>query len=126
MESQPRSLYDRLGGQAAIMAAVDRFYRKVLADELTRPFFEGLDMSAQVQKQIAFMAWALGAPAEYKGRDLRTAHARLVQEKGLTDAHFDAVARHLQATLQELGVAEPDIDEVLAAIGATRGDVLGR
>ena len=50
------SLYDRLGGEAAIMAAVDRFYQKVLADELTRPFFAGLDMDAQIRKQISFMS----------------------------------------------------------------------
>ena len=90
-----RSLYDRLGGQPAIMAAVDLFYGKVLADATTRPFFEGLDMEAQIKKQIAFMTRAFGGPVEDAGRDLRAAHAKLVREKGLNDSHFDAVAAHL-------------------------------
>jgi len=122
----PQSLYDRIGGEKAVMAAVDTFYSKVLADDLTRPFFEGIDLEAQVRKQVAFMTWAFGGPAEYKGRDLRTAHADLVKKKGLTDRHFDAVAGHLKATLLELGVAADLVEEALAIVGSTRTEVLGR
>jgi hemoglobin len=121
-----QALYERLGGQAAIMAAVDLFYQKVLADELTRPFFESLDMAAQTKKQIAFMTWAFGGPTEYRGRDLTLAHANLVKNKGLSDVHFDAVAKHLDATLRELGVAQELIQEALGIVGSTREKVLGR
>jgi hemoglobin len=117
------SLYDRIGGEAAIMAAADRFYEKVLADPITRPFFQGLDMEAQTRKQVAFMAWAFGGPEVYKGRDLGQAHAKLVKQ-GLGNVHFDAVAGHLSATLRELGVAEDLIAEVLVLVGGTRGQVL--
>jgi hemoglobin len=119
-------LYERLGGEAAIMAAVDLFYSKVLADDLTRPFFEGLDMAAQTRKQVAFMTWAFGGPEVYKGRDLRTAHKRLVKEQGLTDKHFEAVARHLKATLEELKISADLIEEVLTVVGGTRAEVLDR
>jgi len=118
-------LYERIGGQAAVMAAVDLFYEKVLADDLTRPFFAGLDMAAQTKKQVAFMTWAFGGPEEYKGRDLRSAHAPLLK-RGLGDAHFDAVAKHLEATLTELGVARDLIDEALTLVAGTRSEVLGR
>ena len=120
------SLYERIGGEQAVMAAVDLFYGKVINDELTRPFFDGLDMNAQVQKQIAFMSRALGGPVEYQGRDLRAAHSRLVNEKGLGDAHFDAVATHLRTTLEELGVQKELVDEAMTAIGGMRAEVLGR
>lgn len=121
-----QSLYDRLGGQTAIMATVDLFYQKVLADELTRPFFEALDMESQTKKQIAFMTWALGGPNEYRGRDLTAAHAQLVKRKGLSDVHFDRVAQHLSDTLSELGVEPSMIGEALAIVGSTRDQVLGR
>jgi len=120
------SLYERIGGEAAILAAVDLFYAKVLGDELTRPFFAGLDMAAQAKKQVAFMTWAFGGPPEYRGRDLRAAHAELVQKKGLADVHFDRVALHLQSTLEELGVAPDLVREALAIVGSVRGEVLGR
>jgi hemoglobin len=121
-----QSLYERIGGQAAVMAAVDIFYQKVLADDLTRPFFDSLDMAAQTKKQIAFMTWAFGGPAEYRGRDLTTAHAALVHNKGLSDVHFDAVAKHLDATLRELSVPDELIQEALGIVGGTRAQVLGR
>jgi hemoglobin len=121
-----KSLYDRLGGQPAVMAAVDLFYEKVLADEVTRPFFQGLDMEAQTKKQIAFMTRAFGGPAEYAGRDLRVAHALLVRDKGLGDRHFEAVAVHLESTLRELGVGADLVAEVMTAVGAMRNDVLDR
>lgn len=108
------------------MAAVDLFYEKVTTDELTRPFFEGLDMTAQTKKQVAFMTRAFGGPAAFQGRDLRAAHADLVKNKGLGDAHFDAIAKHLDATLAELGVAREAIDEALAIVATTRNEVLGR
>lgn len=71
------------------------------------------------------MTWAFGGPSEYRGRDLRAAHAKLVKQ-GLGDAHFDAVARHLDATLRELGVAEPLIAEALSIVGGQREEVLNR
>lgn len=120
-----KSLYERIGGEAAVMAAVDLFYKKVLADPLTRPFFDGLDMAAQINKQIAFMMWAFGGPHEYKGRDLRVAHAPLVA-RGLSDPHFDAVAKHLHDSLVELKVPKPLIDEALGIVAGTRDVVLGR
>ena len=119
------SLYERIGGEGALMAAVDLFYRKVLTDPLTKPFFEKLDMIAQTKKQIAFMAWAFGGPAEYKGRSLRAAHTGLVN-RGLSDSHFDAVAGHLTATLQELKVPPDLIAEALGIVASTRNEVLNR
>ena len=119
------SLYERIGGEPAIVAAADLFYQKVLGDPRTRGFFEGLDMEKQSKKQVAFLAWAFGGPAEYKGRDLRSAHKNLVA-KGLTDLHFDAVAEHLTATLKELGVPADLIQESLTIVAGARKEVLNR
>ena len=119
------SLYDRLGGEAAVGAAVPRFYEKIMGDPALASFFVGLEMDAQIAKQIAFMTMAFGGPNAYTGRDLRTAHGKLVKQ-GLGDAHFDSVAAHLSATLGELGVEPPMIEEVLAIVGSTRQDVLCR
>jgi hemoglobin len=120
------TLYERIGGEAAVMAAVDLFYTKVLADEVTRPFFEGLDMAAQVKKQTAFMTVAFGGPAQYQGRPLREAHQKLVRERGLGDVHFTAVAKHLEATLRELGVADDLVKEALGIVASVKNEVLDR
>jgi hemoglobin len=49
-----------------------------------------------------------------------------VRQRGLSDAHFDAVAQSLEESLVELGVGRPLVDEVLAIVGSCRGEVLGR
>jgi hemoglobin len=119
------SLYERIGGKGAIEAAVDIFYGKVLADESISRFFAGVDMDKQRGKQKIFLAFAFGAPVKYDGKDMRQAHKHLV-EQGLNDSHFDAVAGHLQATLEELNVPADLIGEVMAIAGGTRDDVLNR
>jgi hemoglobin len=124
-EAQKTSLYERLGGEAAVDAAVDIFYRKVLADDRINQFFEGVDVQKQAAKQKAFLTFAFGGPNNYNGADMRTAHARLVQA-GLNDSHFDAVMEHLGATMQELNVPGNLIAEAAAIAESTRNDVLGR
>ncbi|MEX2009141.1 MAG: group 1 truncated hemoglobin [Dongiaceae bacterium] len=120
-----QSLYQRIGGDAAVNAAVDLFYRKVMVDPRISEFFVDTDMNAQRAKQKAFLTMAFGGPNTYTGKDLRKAHAGLVKN-GLNDSHFDAVAQHLQATLGELKVKAVEIAEVMKIAGSTRNDVLGR
>lgn len=121
----PASLFEQLGGAAAVEAAVDIFYRKVLADYRINRFFGNSDMEKQAAKQKAFLTMAFGGPNNYSGKDMRTAHEHLVK-MGLNDSHFDAVMEHLTATLVELGVAQDLIDQVAAIAETTRNDILGR
>lgn len=119
------SLYEQLGGQAAVEAAVDSFYRKVLTDDRVSHFFANTDMDRQIAKQKAFLTMAFGGPHHYTGRDMRSAHAPLLQ-MGLNDSHVDTIIELLGQTLAELGVAEDLIQQVAAIAESTRNDVLGR
>lgn len=120
------TLFHRIGGEAALRAAVPRFYEKVLADDLIASMFEGLDIAKTTAKQISFLARAFGGPDAYAGRDLRIAHAYLVRGHGLADAHFDRTVRLLDETLDELGIG-PDLRvEVGEMLESTRDEVLGR
>jgi hemoglobin len=119
------SLYEQIGGEPAMEAAVDLFYRKVLSDERISHFFEDVDMERQAAKQKAFLTMVCGGPSAYSGKDMRKGHAHLVKN-GLNDTHFNAVAEHLSATLLELGVAKPLVDQVLAIAESARADVLNR
>jgi hemoglobin len=119
------TLYDKIGGEAAVNAAVDIFYRKVLADDRISSFFDGVDMDKQAAKQKSFLTLAFGGPNNYTGEDMRKGHAHLV-ERGLNDSHFDAVMENIGATLTELNVPEELIAEAAAIAESTRNDVLGR
>ncbi len=120
-----KSVYDQLGGEAAVNASVDIFYRKVLKDDRIKHFFDGVDMHRQILKQIEFLTMALGGPAKYSGADLTRAHAHLVN-KGLNDTHFDAVVENLGATLTELNVPGELIAQAAAIVESTRAAVLSK
>ena len=69
---------------------------------------------------------ALGGPKLSNGKAMDAAHRRLVLEKGLNDTHFDAVAKHLNSTLEELGANPVDIQPVTGAVDGMRDQVLCR
>jgi hemoglobin len=119
------ALYDRLGGEPAVGAAVEIFYRRVLSDPSINDFFESVDMDAQMAKQKAFLTMVFGGPADYSGKDMREAHAHLVG-RGLDDEHFDAVLSHLEGTLNELEVPAEMTEEVITIAESVRSDVLSR
>ena len=117
-----KSLYHRLGGKAAVEAAVDKFYVKVLADKRINHFFEDINMTTQHRKQKAFLSAAFGSPVAWKGKDMRRAH----EDMTLTEVHFNAVAENLQKTLEEMKVPQPLISEVMTIAASTKDAVLNR
>lgn len=116
------SVYEKIGGAPAVDAAVDIFYRKVLADDRINEFFDTVDMEGQHAKQKAFLTMAFGGPNEYTGKDMREAHKHM----NLTEEHFNAVAECLVGTLQDLNVPQEQIDEVVTIAVSVKDDVLNK
>ncbi|MCU7918261.1 MAG: group 1 truncated hemoglobin [Candidatus Thiodiazotropha sp. (ex Dulcina madagascariensis)] len=119
------SLYERLGGEAALDAAVDIFYRKVLTDDRVNEFFDDVDMEQQAAKQKGFLTMVFGGPHNYTGKDMREGHKHLLA-RGLNDTHVDVIIELLGGTLKELGVGDTDIAEVATIAESVRDDVLDR
>lgn len=119
------SLFEQLGGQAAVEAAVDIFYRKVLSDDRINYFFTGVDMAKQAAKQKSFLTMVFGGPNHYSGLDMRKGHEHLLK-MGMNDSHVDAVLENLGNTLRELNVKEELIAQVAGIANSVRDDVLGR
>ncbi len=125
-EPAEKALFERLGGADAVNAAVDLFYGKVMADDRINHIFEGVDMAGQRAKMKAFMTYAFGGTTSYSGPSLREAHKHLVEDKGMSDEHFDAVGEDLQKSLEELSVPADLVGEVMTIVGSTRDDILNR
>ncbi|MDX2052227.1 MAG: GAF domain-containing protein [Polyangiaceae bacterium] len=118
--SEDVNLYELLGGEDIIRAAVDAFYERVLADEELAPYFEDANMKGLKKKQTIFLSQALGGPQKYRWRDMRTAHAGM----NITAEHFDRVAEHLVATLTGLGVNMPTVNKILAVVAPLKNDIV--
>jgi hemoglobin len=118
-------LYEQIGGQKAVDAAVDIFYRKILLDDRVKDFFDDIDMDEQLKKQKGFLTFAFGGPNRYSGLNMKDGHGHLVK-RGLNDSHVDVVIELLGETLRELEVPENLIGDVAAVAESVRNQVLGR
>ena len=67
------TIFDEIGGAAAVSAAVDAFYDRVLADPTLAPYFEGVDLGRLKGHQRSFIAAAIGGPDAYLGRAMSDA-----------------------------------------------------
>jgi hemoglobin len=115
------SIYDDIGGSAAVAVAVDDLYERILADHELAPYFTRVDMRRQKTHMRAFMAAALGGPDIYRGRDMAAAHSQL----RISGGAFDRVAGHLVGTLRELGVAAAHVDAIIARVAPLRAQIVG-
>lgn len=120
------TLLDRIGGPDAVTAAVEVFYKKVLADEQLTPFFADSNMDQQRLRQAKFLTSALAGTAKNADTYMRNAHKPYVDKMGLSETHFGLVATHLSETLSELGVDTDTAGEVMAAVASLQDAVLNR
>jgi len=118
--SQAISVYEAIGGRAALVAAVDNFYGRLLADPILGPFFPGGVGPKHRAYVVTALGEALGGPERYRGPDITGAHRGL----GISDAHFDRAAAHLGATLDELGVPGDLAERIVGVVAGLRAAVV--
>ena len=120
---QDKSLYDRLGGYNALALVVDDFIVRLVTDKQFEKFFVGhsTDSKKQIRQHILdqFCA-ATGGPCVYTGRDMKMSHSGL----GITNAEWDAAAKHLVASLDKYKVPEKEKSEVLAFVTTLKKDIV--
>ena len=114
------SIFERIGGAAAVGAVVNRLYDRLVRDDATVSFFKNQDMAELKKHQRAFLTVALGGPEAYYGSDLESAHANL----RISDDVFDIVARHLTEVLHELDVKRADIAAIDELIDSLRSKIV--
>jgi hemoglobin len=103
-ESHPESAFLAIGGASAVTAVVDEFYRRLLDDPGTAPYFQQMlatdSLSALKRHQVLMLVKVLGGPDRYSGRDLGSAHAGLQ----ITDDVYRRVSLHLLTVMHEFKV----------------------
>jgi hemoglobin len=123
MAQEKKSLYDRLGGYNAVASVVDDFIGRLVGDERFTKFFAGhsTDSLKKIRQHIVNQfCEGTGGPCAYTGRDMKTTHAGLK----ITEADWDAAAKHLGASLDKFKVAKQEKDEVLAFVTTLKKDIV--
>jgi hemoglobin len=119
-EALAETIYAAIGGRAAVTAAVDGLYGRLLADPELGPLFPNGVGARHRAYVVTVLGEALGGPERYRGPDLVAAHRGL----GITNAQFDRTAGHLDDTLTELGVPRHLADQIIAIVASLRPAVV--
>jgi hemoglobin len=124
-----KSLYERLGGRAAIAAVVDDFVARAASDPAVNFTRMGTAQEwdptpenvAHLKRMLVGLIGAVtGGPEAYQGRDMKAVHAGMK----ITGAEFTAIANDLKLTLDQFGVPEREQAELLKIVGSTRADIV--
>lgn len=116
----PASLYDRLGGEAAIKAVVDEFVANVGADTRINAYFANADLDRLKGHLVNQIGQASGGPQVYTGRDMKTTHAGM----GIDEPAFNALVEDLVKALDKFNVPEAEKNELLGVLGPMKSDIV--
>jgi hemoglobin len=118
--AKEKSLYDRLGGQPAIVAVVDDFVGNVAADDRINRFFAHTDIPRLKAMRVAQVGQATGGPCTYTGADMKTVHRGM----NISDAQFDALVGDLKRSLDKFKVPAKEQGELLGTLGSLRPQIV--
>ena len=118
LEANEKSLYDRLGGEAAIKAVVDDFVGRAAGNPKVNFTRKGTNKEwAATPENVARLKMHLvdlvgmvtGGPQKYTGRSMKDSHAGMK----ITADEFGALAADLKATLDKFQVPAKEQMELL-------------
>lgn len=114
------SLYQRLGGNEAVVAVIDDFVGRCAADSRINQKFARTDVPRLKKMLVDQVTEATGGPATYTGRSMAETHEGM----GVTAGEFDALVGDLVATLDQFGVPAAEQQELLGILGPLRADIV--
>ena len=118
----PASLFERMGGEPVLHAAVDRFTDIVMADERINFTFADTDLSKFKTLLYEQLCELSGGRCQYSGRDMATAHAKL----DITTSEFNALAEDLYIALGKVGVPYRLQNKLVALLAPMKRDIVKR
>jgi hemoglobin len=125
-ESKPKTMWERLGGEAGVTKIVDDFVNMAANDPKVDFFRHNkfkLDAEQIVKMKrelVEQISQATGGPLKYTGPDMRKVH----KDMGITNEQFDAAAADLKKALEKNKVASEDVKKILDAVGSYRKEIV--
>jgi len=113
-------LYKAFGEKPGLVALMDDFMTRLLADPRTGPHFAPSNQQ-RVKEQLVEQLCALsGGPCVYKGADMKSAHANLDIKK----SDFHALVEVLQQSMDAKGIPFRKQNEMLALLAPMNRDII--
>jgi hemoglobin len=118
-----KTLYDRLGGHAALTAVANNLLPRLQQDKLLGRFWahRGTDgIAREKQLLVDYLSSCAGGPIYYTGRGMKLSHAGM----RIGEADWQAFLGHLDATLDAFQVPIQERGEVVAFIDSVKVEIL--
>ena len=114
-----KPVFDQFGGEQGLVALMDLFMTKLVADPRTKRFFVDADQAAIKKHLVEQFCAILGGGCAYTGRDMRTAH------KGFDIGRdqFNALVEDLQKSMSERGIPFRAQNKLLARLAPMHRDI---
>ena len=120
MAAKNDQLYKAFGEKPGLVALMDDFMVRLLADARTGPHFKPANQQ-RVKEQLVDQLCALsGGPCAYKGADMKSSHANLEISK----SDFHALVEVLQASMDAKGIPFRKQGEMLALLAPMHRDII--
>ena len=122
MQMTPKDdqLYKAFGEKAGLVALMDDFMVRLLADPRTGPHFQPANQQ-RVKEQLVDQFCALGGgPCVYKGADMKSSHSNLEIKK----SDFHALVEVLQVSMDAKGIPFRKQNEMLALLAPMNRDII--
>ncbi|SJM92916.1 conserved hypothetical protein [Crenothrix polyspora] len=108
------SLYQRIGGEAAIQAINEAVTRKLLLDDKLDPVLDEINLQTLLDRQKHFLKTAFGAYGAEKDfpQNLREFYRQQINVR-MNDKQMDMVIGHLKKALVDLDVPEHEVAKLM-------------
>jgi hemoglobin len=117
-ESQTQSQWERVGGEPAVKAVLDRFYEGVLDEPQLSGFFENVAVDDIKPHLAEVLKVVLGGPGANTEIDLAAYLTEAHADLGVSESDFELTGKVLLDTLEEFDVPA-DIVETIEGVLAT-------
>jgi hemoglobin len=120
-ETDPPSLYQRLGGRPGITRITRELIRNHLANPLVKTRYEKCeDMERLERHAVEFFCAGSGGPESYTGKDMITTHRGM----NISEQEFVAVLDDAMDALDKCGVDPATRNEVLGVLWSMKNEVV--
>jgi hemoglobin len=112
-------VFHQFGDEPGLVALMDLFMTKLVANPRTKPFFANSNQAAIKHHLVEQFCVILGGPCTYTGRDMRTAHKNF----NIDRAQFNALVECLQQAMTERKIPFRAQNQLLAKLAPLHRDI---
>ena len=118
--SKNDQLYKAFGEKAGLVALMDDFMVRLLADPRTGPHFQPANQQRVKEQLVDQLCDLGGGPCQYKGADMQSSHSNLDIKK----SDFHALVEVLQQSMDAKNIPFRKQNEMLALLAPMNRDII--